>query len=204
MTPVRADVQLKHEIMRGGRFPFFRATFYRWAQLWPCLPATIRDAPAVCGIGDAHGENFGTWRDREGRLIWGGNDFDEAAVPPFTHDLVRPAVSALSAKRQGSLQTRDGSMLEASLVGYSAGLKHGGAPFVLEDRKRAAGLSPAKSRRAHPRHGRGLAIFRSGQIERTGRGYGATLSVVRTRICGLPRNGGSGVWRSMIPRLKLR
>ena len=29
-------------------------------------------------VGDLHVENFGTWRDSEGRLIWGINDFDEA------------------------------------------------------------------------------------------------------------------------------
>ena len=28
-------------------------------------------------------ENFGTWRDADGRLVWGVNDFDEAAVMPW-------------------------------------------------------------------------------------------------------------------------
>jgi len=32
----------------------------------------------VLAVGDLHVENFGTWRDAEGRLIWGVNDFDEA------------------------------------------------------------------------------------------------------------------------------
>ena len=42
-------------------------------------------------------ENFGTWRDVEGRLVWGINDFDEAYPMPYTRDLVRLAASAAMA-----------------------------------------------------------------------------------------------------------
>jgi len=38
-------------------------------------------------------KNFGTWRDGDGRLVWGVNDFDEAAVMPYPLDLVRLAAS---------------------------------------------------------------------------------------------------------------
>jgi len=85
-------------------FEFFRATFYRWAQWWPAVCEEIGHdghrgpgldgAPQVLGVGDLHVENFGTWRDAEGRLAWGINDFDEACVLPYTHDLVRLASSA--------------------------------------------------------------------------------------------------------------
>ena len=34
---------------------------------------------------------YGTWRDTEGRLVWGINDFDEAYPSPYTNDLVRLA-----------------------------------------------------------------------------------------------------------------
>src|SRR6266566_9503714 len=80
--------------MAEAEFPFFRATFYRWLQLWPELCGHLAKAPAVLGIGDLHVENFGTWRDIEGRLIWGINDFDEATSLPYTCDLVRLATSA--------------------------------------------------------------------------------------------------------------
>ena len=30
-----ADLEHKHELMREAPFPFLRATFYRWAQMWP-------------------------------------------------------------------------------------------------------------------------------------------------------------------------
>ncbi len=51
------------------------------------------DAPQVLAVGDMHLENFGTWRDADGRLVWGVNDFDEAAVMPYPLDLVRLAAS---------------------------------------------------------------------------------------------------------------
>ena len=39
--------------------------------------------------GDLHAENFGTYMDSNGRLIFNVNDFDEAYVGPFTWDLKR-------------------------------------------------------------------------------------------------------------------
>ncbi len=43
--------------------------------------------------GDLHAENFGTYMDATGRLIFNVNDFDEAYVGPFTWDLQRFAAS---------------------------------------------------------------------------------------------------------------
>ena len=48
-------------------------------------------------------ENFGTWRDTEGRLVWGVNDFDEVARMPYALDLVRLITSVLVAKRENGL-----------------------------------------------------------------------------------------------------
>jgi len=64
------DLKRKHELMREGIFPFLRATFYRWAQLWPDVCPEFADAPQLLAVGDLHIENFGTWRDVEGRLVW--------------------------------------------------------------------------------------------------------------------------------------
>src|ERR1700733_15780888 len=80
---VEADLRLKHQRMCESPFSFLRATFYRWMQLWPEGCPALDKAPRVLSVGDLHIENFGTWRDVEGRLIWGVNDFDEAAVLPF-------------------------------------------------------------------------------------------------------------------------
>ena len=50
-------------------------------------------ADLLC-VGDLHVENFGVWRDAEGRLVWGVNDFDEACEAAFAGDLVRLLASA--------------------------------------------------------------------------------------------------------------
>src|SRR2546422_1926342 len=81
---VEPDLELKHHAMSAGIFPFLRATFYRWAARWRALVGDVAAAPTVLAVGDLHVENFGTWRDAEGRLVWGVNDFDQtwaAAVP---------------------------------------------------------------------------------------------------------------------------
>jgi uncharacterized protein (DUF2252 family) len=90
---VGRDLRLKHEQMAAALFPFFRATFYRWVQVWPEVCAELDRVPHILSVGDLHVENFGTWRDTDGRLVWGVNDFDEACVFPYTMDLVRLATS---------------------------------------------------------------------------------------------------------------
>ena len=96
-TLVEADLDLKHAKMVEDLFTFFRATYYRWVQLWPGICADLDAAPVVLAVGDLHIENFGTWRDSDGRLVWGINDFDEAYPLPYTNDLVRLAASANAA-----------------------------------------------------------------------------------------------------------
>lgn len=82
------------KIADSSPFEYLRATFYRWSQWWPAVCEELNDAPLVLGMGDLHVENFGTWRDAEGRLVWGANDFDESCCLPYTNDLVRLAASA--------------------------------------------------------------------------------------------------------------
>ena len=79
---IKQDLDAKHQAMHAAVFPFLRATFYRWMQLWPETCPELDAAPEVLSVGDLHVENLGTWRDAEGRLGWGINDFDEAAVLP--------------------------------------------------------------------------------------------------------------------------
>lgn len=144
-TPlVKADLVFKHSQMAGGVFPFLRATFYRWMQLWPAVCPDLAKAPSVLAVGDLHVENFGTWRDSEGRLIWGINDFDEACRLPYTVDLVRLAASARLAIAADHLAVKSKDACDAILDGYREGLKSGGRPFVLSEehvwlRKIAAG-----------------------------------------------------------------
>jgi len=116
---VAKDVRHKHDKMKESPFIFLRATYFRWARTMPTLCPDLMDAPAVLSVGDMHLENFGTWRDAEGRLVWGVNDFDEAAVMPYPLDLVRLAVSVRLAPR-GKLDKQ--AAAAALLKGYRAGL----------------------------------------------------------------------------------
>ena len=133
---VDADLRLKHQRMAQSAFPYLRATFYRWVQLWPHVCPELATAPAVLGIGDLHVENFGTWRDGEGRLIWGVNDFDEVALVPYTNDLVRLAVSAKLAISENHLSCDPTDACDAILAGYREGFGKGGKPFVLAEQHR--------------------------------------------------------------------
>jgi hypothetical protein len=130
---IQADLKRKHALMREAPFPFFRATFYRWAQTWPEVSPETFAAPVALAVGDLHVENFGTWRDVEGRLIWGVNDFDEVWWMPYTCDLVRLATSALLALAANHLQIEGRRACQAVLQGYKDGLSAGGRNFVLAE-----------------------------------------------------------------------
>ena len=127
---VQEDLKEKHRAMRSHPFPFLRATYYRWAETILDVCPEFKHAPSVVAVGDIHLENFGTWRDADGRLIWGVNDFDEAAEMPFALDLVRLCVSAvLGCPNVRSTRNICGNILQ----GYRQGLKSP-TPIVLDRR----------------------------------------------------------------------
>jgi hypothetical protein len=133
------DLERKHERMCSAPFPFLRATYYRWTQLWAQAPKPVRTAREVLAVGDLHVENFGTWRDAEGRLVWGVNDFDEACRLPYTYDLLRLATSArlaISGSPGGELQIEPKEAGAAILAGYREGLEAEGRPFILAEQWR--------------------------------------------------------------------
>lgn len=133
---VKPDLKYKHDRMTASAFEFLRATYYRWLQLWPKVCPELAAAPRVLAAGDVHVENFGTWRDLEGRLVWGCNDLDEAYPEAYTIDLVRLATSAHLASREGHLQldTKDACAMIAESYGQE--MEEGGRPFVLAERHR--------------------------------------------------------------------
>lgn len=118
---VAADLAEKNRLMRQSAFVFLRGTYWRWAE---CVRERFPDeetrTPVVLSVGDIHLENFGTWRDVDGRLVWGINDFDEAAEMPYVEDLVRLATSAALAADEAK---PDADMCDAILDGYRKGLK---------------------------------------------------------------------------------
>ena len=130
------DLELKHRKMADDLFQFFRATYYRWSEHWPNLCPQPAKSAECLAVADLHVENFGTWRDSEGRLVWGINDFDEACRLAYTNDLVRLATSAIIAMENPAWQSplNPGAACAAILEGYQECLGGGGRPFVLEEK----------------------------------------------------------------------
>jgi len=118
---VEKDLARKHEKMAQSPFVFLRGTYWRWAETILEVCPELAQAPAALSVGDIHLENFGTWRDVEGRLVWGVNDFDEAAEMPYPLDLVRLATSAVLAGPEGQMTA--GEICAAVLDGYRHGLR---------------------------------------------------------------------------------
>jgi len=127
---VEADLAAKAAKMREGPFPFLRATYWRWAETVLEACPEFAGATPVLAVGDVHLENFGTWRDAEGRLVFGVNDFDEAAPMPWPLDPLRLLTSALLA---GGTQDKAEARGIAALLlaGYAEGIAAPG-PVLLD------------------------------------------------------------------------
>ena len=138
-TVISSDLRSKHEQMKDSPFPFLRGTFYRWAQQWPSICTELCNAPQVLAVGDLHLNSFGTWRDAEGRLCWGVDDFDESYWLPYTNDLVRLAASVKIVVDAEGLSIKVKAGCDAILEGYVQSLKEGGRPIVLAEHEQKLG-----------------------------------------------------------------
>ncbi|MEU3463123.1 DUF2252 domain-containing protein [Streptomyces sp. NPDC006733] len=92
-----AAFRVKFRKMAASAFAFYRgsaALFYSdLADGGDAGPYENKRTGRVWIHGDLHAENFGTYMDANGRLVFNVNDFDEAYVGPFTWDLKRFAAS---------------------------------------------------------------------------------------------------------------
>lgn len=131
---VESHLKYKHAAMKEDLFRFFKGTFFRWVQLWPELaPKGAKKAPIVLAVGDLHVDSFGTWRDLEGRLVWGIDDFDEAFPLPYTNDLVRLAASVKIVIDSGALKLHLRDACQVIVQNYRKGLRSGGSPITLAE-----------------------------------------------------------------------
>ena len=142
---VKKDIVYKHHRMKKSPFIFLRATYFRWARKIGDWCPELMDAPQLLSIGDLHLENFGTWRDADGRLVWGVNDFDEAAVMPYVLDLVRLATSIRLAPHPAvDPQARR----QRGAQGLSRGPRRPAAGAAVRGPNLAAALRRARERQA--------------------------------------------------------
>lgn len=126
---VKQDLARKHAKMCVSPFVFLRATYWRWAETILDVSPDLANGTPVLAVGDIHLENYGTWRDIDGRLAWGVNDFDEAAVMPYGLDLTRLATSAILGRE--TRKVADEEICTAILQGYRQGLR-APRPVVLD------------------------------------------------------------------------
>ena len=109
---------------------------------WPqeCGELASQEEDVVFAIADLHAENFGTWRDAEGRSVWGVNDFDEACRLPFTHDLVRLATSMFLAADENHLNISNNAICKCLIDGYEHACRVSGGAFILDSSHQALRL----------------------------------------------------------------
>ncbi|MFD9124583.1 DUF2252 domain-containing protein [Kitasatospora sp. NPDC059571] len=95
-----AAFRVKFRKMAASAFAFYRGTAALFYADLAGGPFASYGAPFLDGRtgrvwihGDLHAENFGTYLDAEGRLVFNVNDFDEAFVGAFTWDVQRLAAS---------------------------------------------------------------------------------------------------------------
>jgi hypothetical protein len=127
-----AALAAKHQRIARSDVAFLRGTFFWWLERWEAMEPRVRNAPRVLAVGDLHLENFGVWRDQEGRLVWGVNDLDEAHELPFTNDLVRLATSLFLGIETGGVELERERAVEELVTSYRKTLKGEGAPLILE------------------------------------------------------------------------
>ncbi|MEW2416223.1 DUF2252 domain-containing protein [Streptomyces sp. NPDC046866] len=155
--------QVKFRKMAASAFAFYRGTaclFYADLERERHGGPYLDDRTGRVWIhGDLHAENFGTYMDSNGRLIFNVNDFDEAYVGPFTWDLKRFAASvALIGYSKALADEQISELVRVYAAAYrerirvlAAGAKHAEVPSFTLDTSRGPLLDALRSARARTR-----------------------------------------------------
>jgi uncharacterized protein (DUF2252 family) len=122
-----AAFRVKYRKMAMDPFSFYRGTaclFY--ADVTARDDEWVDDRSGRIWIhGDLHAENFGTYMDSDGRLVFDVNDFDEAYIGHFTWDLQRFAASlALMGWRKALPEQDVRALVGRYLRGYLSQVNH--------------------------------------------------------------------------------
>src|ERR671921_77535 len=126
-----AAFRVKYRKMAMDPFAFYRGTaclFYADVTSGPTLGDDdwVDERSGRIWIhGDLHAENFGTYMNSDGRLVFDINDFDEAYIGHFTWDLRRFAASLALMAWQKALPSADvEALVRRYLNGYLAQVDH--------------------------------------------------------------------------------
>ncbi len=157
---------MKYAKMAQSPFIFLRGACHLFYDVLPDSPL-FRDAPLAWCCGDLHFENFGSYKGDNRVVYFDINDYDEAALAPFTWDIIRLLTSiqcgadALNATHAETL-----AVSQSCLDAYRNALIIGKALWVerdtsvglvnallttLQGRERAAFLDKRTIRKNHRR-----------------------------------------------------
>lgn len=118
-TKFRSMAHDPHSFYRGSA-PLFYRDVTRLEAPW-----VDERSSRIWVHGDLHVENFGTYLDSAGRLVFDVNDFDEAYVGHYTWDLLRFATSLALLGWQKALPDEEVSgLLEAYVRSYLRQVNH--------------------------------------------------------------------------------
>ncbi|QES50577.1 DUF2252 domain-containing protein [Streptomyces venezuelae] len=158
-----AAFQVKFRKMAASAFAFYRGTaclFYADLERDRHGGPYLDERTGRVWIhGDLHAENFGTYMDANGRLVFNVNDFDEAYVGPFTWDLKRFAASialigytkALSDPQISELVRIYAAAYRERIHALAAGAKHEEVPSFTLDTADGALLEALRAARSRTR-----------------------------------------------------
>ncbi|MEU5833566.1 DUF2252 domain-containing protein [Streptomyces diacarni] len=160
-----AAFQTKFRKMAASAFAFYRGTaclFYSDLHEGRDSGPFLNERTSRVWIhGDLHAENFGTYMNAQGRLLFNVNDFDEAYVGPFTWDLQRFAASvallgyskAFSDTQITSLVTTYADAYRDRIRALLSGASESEPPALTLDTARGPVLDALHSARANTRFG---------------------------------------------------
>ncbi|MEV6103826.1 DUF2252 domain-containing protein [Streptomyces sp. NPDC051940] len=158
-----AAFRVKFRKMAASAFAFYRGTaclFYADQERAAGSRPFLDERTARVWIhGDLHAENFGTYMDARGRLVFNVNDFDEAYVGPFTWDVQRLAASlaligytkALSDERISGLVRAYAAAYHERIHALATGAKADEVPPFTLDTARGPLLQALHQARLHTR-----------------------------------------------------
>jgi uncharacterized protein (DUF2252 family) len=123
----------KYREMTENAFRFFRGTCHLFYEdLSKKIPAALNAAPLVWICGDAHLENFGTYKGDDREVYFDLNDFDEGVLAPATWEVARLLTSIhLGAKDYGVAPDDEEALCYHGIDEYITALKRGKA-FAVE------------------------------------------------------------------------
>lgn len=160
-----AAFRVKFRKMARSAFAFYRGTaclFYHDLEARHADGSYLDGRTSRVWIhGDLHAENFGTYMDSKGRLIFNVNDFDEAYVGPFTWDLKRLAASvaligytkALSDEMIGELVRTYAAAYRERVRALAGGARNEEVPPFTLDTARGPMLEALRHARSRTRFG---------------------------------------------------